>query len=243
MTDDVKVMCDPQGACPSSAGNVRLISVSCGSQNVWAVDGRGLVYFRVGTQPLNPSMMLPAWILIEPPAQVGPAFSYSIYTHCTCANTLTEEACVWCSSLWGCSWSRSRPAPMTNCCGYWTTGAEFMSGPDSAIRCQWGPTGSQCQVDLRVTEVDRLVVVRVKGFTLSLSGLAVSHLVLSSRTVWVRCPNGEIARRYGVSERNPAGDYWKKIPGTAHWLTGKTEGTTGPFVSPSASPVRLTCLS
>lgn len=51
-------------------GNVRLVSVSCGSQNVWAVDHRGIVYFRVGTQPLNPSMMLPAWIHIEPPAQV-----------------------------------------------------------------------------------------------------------------------------------------------------------------------------
>ncbi|XP_029349066.1 tectonin beta-propeller repeat-containing protein 2 isoform X2 [Echeneis naucrates] len=50
-------------------GNVRLVSVSCGSQNVWAVDSRGVVYFRVGTQPLNPSMMLPAWIHIEPPAQ------------------------------------------------------------------------------------------------------------------------------------------------------------------------------
>ncbi|XP_029981998.1 tectonin beta-propeller repeat-containing protein 2 isoform X1 [Sphaeramia orbicularis] len=48
---------------------VRLVSVSCGSQNVWAVDSRGVVYFRVGTQPLNPSMMLPAWIHIEPPAQ------------------------------------------------------------------------------------------------------------------------------------------------------------------------------
>eukprot|EP00066_Takifugu_rubripes_P028769 XP_011618035.1 PREDICTED: tectonin beta-propeller repeat-containing protein 2 [Takifugu rubripes] len=53
----------------SQLGNVRLVSVSCGSQNVWAVDHRGIVYFRVGTQPLNPSMMLPAWIHIEPPAQ------------------------------------------------------------------------------------------------------------------------------------------------------------------------------
>lgn len=51
-------------------GSVRLVSVSCGSQNVWAVDSRGVVYFRVGTQPLNPSMMLPAWIHIEPPVQV-----------------------------------------------------------------------------------------------------------------------------------------------------------------------------
>lgn len=82
------------------------------------------------------------------------------------------------------------------------------------------------------------------------SGLAVSHLVLSSRTVWVRCPNGEVARRYGVSERNPAGDYWKKIPGSAHWLTGETGGDPGGrdwSVCPSVSPVRLShpsvCLS
>uniref|UniRef100_A0A8P4KHA5 HPS5-like beta-propeller domain-containing protein n=1 Tax=Dicentrarchus labrax TaxID=13489 RepID=A0A8P4KHA5_DICLA len=54
----------------SQLGSVRLVSVSCGSQNVWAVDSRGVVYFRVGTQPLNPSMMLPAWIHIEPPVQV-----------------------------------------------------------------------------------------------------------------------------------------------------------------------------
>ncbi|XP_028250640.1 tectonin beta-propeller repeat-containing protein 2 isoform X2 [Parambassis ranga] len=53
----------------SQLGPVRLVGVSCGSQNVWAVDSRGVVYFRVGTQPLNPSMMLPAWIQIEPPAQ------------------------------------------------------------------------------------------------------------------------------------------------------------------------------
>ncbi|XP_034721787.1 tectonin beta-propeller repeat-containing protein 2 [Etheostoma cragini] len=54
-------------------------------------------------------------------------------------------------------------------------------------------------------------------------GLAVSQLVLSSRTVWVRCANGEVARRYGVSDRNPAGDYWKKIPGNTNWLTVTAE--------------------
>uniref|UniRef100_A0A6Q2Z782 HPS5-like beta-propeller domain-containing protein n=1 Tax=Esox lucius TaxID=8010 RepID=A0A6Q2Z782_ESOLU len=53
----------------SQLGKVRLISISCGSQNVWACDGYGMVYFRVGTQHLNPSMMLPAWICIEPPEQ------------------------------------------------------------------------------------------------------------------------------------------------------------------------------
>lgn len=54
-----------------SAGTVRLTSLSCGNQHVWACDSRGGVYFRVGTQPLNPSLMLPAWIMIEPPVQVG----------------------------------------------------------------------------------------------------------------------------------------------------------------------------
>ncbi|XP_048830878.1 tectonin beta-propeller repeat-containing protein 2 [Brienomyrus brachyistius] len=53
----------------SQLGDVKLVSVSCGSQNVWACDQNGNVYFRVGTQPLNSSMMLPAWICIEPPEQ------------------------------------------------------------------------------------------------------------------------------------------------------------------------------
>lgn len=58
------------------------------------------------------------------------------------------------------------------------------------------------------------------------SGLAVSQLVISSRTVWVRCVNGDLARRYGLTDRNPAGDYWKKIPGHANCLTGE-RGTAG----------------
>lgn len=56
-----------------------------------------------------------------------------------------------------------------------------------------------------------------------ISGLAVSQLVISSWTVWVRCINGDLARRYGVTDRNPAGDYWKKIPGQANCLTGEIE--------------------
>lgn len=55
------------------------------------------------------------------------------------------------------------------------------------------------------------------------SGLAVSQLVISSWTVWVRCINGDLARRYGVTDRNPAGDYWKKIPGQANCLTGEPD--------------------
>ncbi|XP_015273980.1 PREDICTED: tectonin beta-propeller repeat-containing protein 2 [Gekko japonicus] len=53
----------------SQLGAVKLISLACGNQHIWACDSCGGVYFRVGTQPLNPSLMLPAWIMIEPPIQ------------------------------------------------------------------------------------------------------------------------------------------------------------------------------
>ncbi|XP_004917231.1 tectonin beta-propeller repeat-containing protein 2 isoform X2 [Xenopus tropicalis] len=53
----------------SQLGPVTLCSLSCGNQHIWACDTSGVIYFRVGTQPLNPSMMLPAWIMIEPPIQ------------------------------------------------------------------------------------------------------------------------------------------------------------------------------
>uniref|UniRef100_A0A3B5L8Q2 Tectonin beta-propeller repeat containing 2 n=1 Tax=Xiphophorus couchianus TaxID=32473 RepID=A0A3B5L8Q2_9TELE len=46
-----------------------------------------------------------------------------------------------------------------------------------------------------------------------------AQMVVSCQTVWVRCVNGELARRYGISDRNPAGDYWKKIPGNTNWFT------------------------
>lgn len=60
-------------------------------------------------------------------------------------------------------------------------------------------------------------------------GLQASQLAVGMRTVWVRCPNGEVARRYGITDKNPAGDYWKKIPGLVSWLTGET--TTSSRVS------------
>ncbi|XP_038633161.1 tectonin beta-propeller repeat-containing protein 2 isoform X1 [Scyliorhinus canicula] len=50
-------------------GSIKLASLACGGQHIWACDVDGMIYFRVGTQPLNPSMMLPAWITIEPPEQ------------------------------------------------------------------------------------------------------------------------------------------------------------------------------
>ncbi|XP_016135355.1 tectonin beta-propeller repeat-containing protein 2-like [Sinocyclocheilus grahami] len=64
----------------SQLGHVKFLSLSCGSQNVWACDSNGMVYFRVGTQPLNPSMMLPAWICIEPPEQPAGLYLVKIQT-------------------------------------------------------------------------------------------------------------------------------------------------------------------
>lgn len=119
---------------------------------------------------------------------------------------------------------------MIICSGRWTTEEVSSSGLDSVTRCLWGRTGSWSQVCLIHTPVCLSVCLIHTPVCLSdphtrlsaLSGLAVSQLVLSYRTVWVRCLNGDLARRYGISDRNAAGDYWKKIPGTANWLTGKS---------------------
>ena len=59
------------------------------------------------------------------------------------------------------------------------------------------------------------------------AGLQACQLALSTRTVWARCPNGDLARRYGVTDKNPAGDYWKKIPGNVTCFTGRCQGSAG----------------
>uniref|UniRef100_UPI00398F2F32 tectonin beta-propeller repeat-containing protein 2 n=1 Tax=Pristiophorus japonicus TaxID=55135 RepID=UPI00398F2F32 len=61
-------------------GSIKLASLACGGQHVWACDVDGMIYFRVGTQPLNSSMMLPAWITIEPPEQPLGTQLISIYS-------------------------------------------------------------------------------------------------------------------------------------------------------------------
>lgn len=64
----------------SQLGAVKLTSLACGNQHVWACDSRGGVYFRVGTQPLNPNLMLPAWIMIEPPVQPAGVTLVSVHS-------------------------------------------------------------------------------------------------------------------------------------------------------------------
>ncbi|XP_060611137.2 tectonin beta-propeller repeat-containing protein 2 [Anolis sagrei] len=64
----------------SQLGAVKLRSLACGNQHIWACDSSGGIYFRVGTQPLNPSLMLPAWIMIEPPIQPVGVNLISVYS-------------------------------------------------------------------------------------------------------------------------------------------------------------------
>ncbi|XP_006839597.1 PREDICTED: tectonin beta-propeller repeat-containing protein 2 [Chrysochloris asiatica] len=64
----------------SQLGAITLTSLACGNQHIWACDSRGGVYFRVGTQPLNPSLMLPAWIAIEPPVQPAGVILVSVHS-------------------------------------------------------------------------------------------------------------------------------------------------------------------
>ncbi|KAJ7345201.1 hypothetical protein JRQ81_001151 [Phrynocephalus forsythii] len=64
----------------SQLGGVKLRGLTCGNQHIWACDTSGGIYFRVGTQPLNPSLMLPAWIMIEPPVQPVGVNLISVYS-------------------------------------------------------------------------------------------------------------------------------------------------------------------
>lgn len=59
---------------------MRLTSLACGNQHIWACDSKGGVYFRVGTQPLNPNLMLPAWITLEPPVQLAGVTLVSVHS-------------------------------------------------------------------------------------------------------------------------------------------------------------------
>ncbi|XP_051250468.1 tectonin beta-propeller repeat-containing protein 2 isoform X4 [Dicentrarchus labrax] len=234
----------------SQLGSVRLVSVSCGSQNVWAVDSRGVVYFRVGTQPLNPSMMLPAWIHIEPPVQV----THTDWIHIEPPVQVTHTDWIHIEppvQVTHTDWIHIEP-PVQVTHTHWIhieppvqvthTDWIHIEPPVQVTHTDWihieppvQPIGVQL-VSIQTSPNDRLlwaldnrgsVFVRT-GLSDEMPvgtdwelvpGLAVSQLVLSSRTVWVRCVNGDLARRYGVSDRNPAGDYWKKIPGNANWLT------------------------
>ncbi|XP_013929007.1 PREDICTED: tectonin beta-propeller repeat-containing protein 2 [Thamnophis sirtalis] len=64
----------------SQLGAVKLISLACGNQHIWACDSCGGIYFRVGSQPLNPNLMLPAWIMIEPPIQAAGVHLIRVYS-------------------------------------------------------------------------------------------------------------------------------------------------------------------
>ena len=47
-----------------------------------------------------------------------------------------------------------------------------------------------------------------------------NNINFSGTAVWALSARGSIYRRYGITETNFIGDYWKKIPGSATTLTG-----------------------
>ena len=57
-----------------------MVHLSCGSQNVWAVDNMGLIYLRIGNQPPNSKHLNPAWVPVEgAPHHAGARFT-RVYT-------------------------------------------------------------------------------------------------------------------------------------------------------------------
>ncbi|XP_059579227.1 tectonin beta-propeller repeat-containing protein 2 isoform X1 [Alligator mississippiensis] len=178
-------------------GAVKLTSLACGNQHVWACDTSGGVYFRVGTQPLNPSLMLPAWIMIEPPIQI-------VRLEGTSEDHWVQLPAPSRKDNWG-SGDPSKPV-----------GINLVSVHSSPNDQMLWAIDNKCNVHVRIGITEEMPV----GTDWEhIPGLQACQLAISTRTVWARCPNGDVARRYGVTDKNPAGDYWKKIPGNVSCLT------------------------
>ena len=54
-------------------------------------------------------------------------------------------------------------------------------------------------------------------------GTQADDLALSERLVYAVTPSGELMIRYNVFEDNPAGDYWKRVPGAFKTISGMQE--------------------
>lgn len=52
------------------------------------------------------------------------------------------------------------------------------------------------------------------------TGTLATQLTVSDTCVWALNPNGEILCRYGISLKNPTGDYWRKVPGVFYQISG-----------------------
>lgn len=44
---------------------MKLTSLSCGTQNVWAVDSKGNVHLRIGLKPPSKNYLSPAWVPVD----------------------------------------------------------------------------------------------------------------------------------------------------------------------------------
>ena len=46
-------------------GGAKLLHISCGFNNVWAVDNKGMVYLRIGIKAPLRNEMSPAWVPVD----------------------------------------------------------------------------------------------------------------------------------------------------------------------------------
>ncbi|XP_013385306.1 tectonin beta-propeller repeat-containing protein 2-like isoform X1 [Lingula anatina] len=70
----------PQGASwvqldLDQLGDSKLVSVSCGTENVWAVDDKGAVFLRIGTKAPSSHYLNPAWVQVDGLATAGAIFT------------------------------------------------------------------------------------------------------------------------------------------------------------------------
>lgn len=52
------------------SGEAHIVSISCGSQTVWAVDSDGQVFQRLGVKPASSYQLNPAWLPIPSTATI-----------------------------------------------------------------------------------------------------------------------------------------------------------------------------
>jgi hypothetical protein len=46
-------------------GGVKIVWLSTGALNVWAVDNKGQVYLRIGVEPPSKHLLNPAWVHVD----------------------------------------------------------------------------------------------------------------------------------------------------------------------------------
>uniref|UniRef100_UPI0035900CBA tectonin beta-propeller repeat-containing protein 2 isoform X2 n=1 Tax=Myxine glutinosa TaxID=7769 RepID=UPI0035900CBA len=193
---------------PEEDADIRLVSVACGTEAVWACDATGIVYFRMGTQPLNPSNMLPAWVSLEPPSQGAPL--------CKLASSVDDRH-VWALDAHGGVFVRNGISDMYPIGTDWEFLPE-LRGIDLAVSSTttWlllPGGGIARRVGIRATNHAGDYWRRMPG---CLSAITVNE----TDEVWGVSPNGSLLRRFTCTIRFPKDREEQSSP----WPSARLEG-------------------